>query len=214
MKRTERLMALAEHLRGRRSGVTAEQLADRFGVTMRTMYRDLESLREAQMPIHAERGRGGGYALDKGYTLPPVNFTAREAAILLTAGHWITTLRMLPFTGTLQSALDKVRAALSASAQREAQTLMKSLVFTGVPTLPVDPRVRAVLEQAWFERRWVHIVYVSSKSIETEHLVRLQTVLLERNETILHAVEKPSGDERPFRLHHIMRARLAPDADA
>ena len=73
MRRTERLFALAEHLRGRRTGVTAETLADRFGVTIRTIYRDLDALRETSMPIAAERGRGGGYALDKSYSLPPVN---------------------------------------------------------------------------------------------------------------------------------------------
>ena len=80
MRRTERLLAIAEHLRARRTGVTAEDLAERFGVTVRTMYRDLASLREASLPIGAERGRGGGYALDRSYTLPPVNFSAREAA--------------------------------------------------------------------------------------------------------------------------------------
>ena len=57
----ERLFALAEYLRGRRTGVTAEQLAERFGVTVRTMYRDLDALRAADMPLGAERGRGGGY---------------------------------------------------------------------------------------------------------------------------------------------------------
>jgi predicted DNA-binding transcriptional regulator YafY len=65
MQRTQRLFALAEYLRGRRTGVTAEALAERFGVTVRTIYRDLDALREASMPLAAERGRGGGYALDR-----------------------------------------------------------------------------------------------------------------------------------------------------
>src|ERR687890_1918691 len=101
MQRTERLFALAEYLRGRRTGVTAEALAERFGVTLRTIYRDLDALRAASLPLGAERGRGGGYALDRSYTLPPVNFTAREAATLLLAGRWVTELRLLPFTDTL-----------------------------------------------------------------------------------------------------------------
>src|SRR3954451_21569821 len=86
MSRTERLFALAEYLRGRRTGVTAETLAERFGVTVRTIYRDLDALRAASLPIGAERGRGGGYALDRNYTLPPVNFTAREAALVIALG--------------------------------------------------------------------------------------------------------------------------------
>src|ERR1043165_5779290 len=119
MRRTERLFALAEYLRGRRTGVTAEALAERFGVTVRTMYRDLDALRAASLPLGAERGRGGGYALDRSYSLPPGNFTARDAALLVALGRLPLDMRLLPFAETLESALDKVRAALSTSAQRE-----------------------------------------------------------------------------------------------
>src|SRR5262249_46344131 len=82
VRRKSRLFAIAEYLRGRRTGTTAAEIADRFGVTLRTVYRDLEALRDAALPLRADRGRGGGYALDRAYTLPPVNFTAREAAVL------------------------------------------------------------------------------------------------------------------------------------
>src|SRR6516165_10606078 len=108
MRRKSRLFALAEYLRGRRTGVTAEQLAERFGVTVRTIYRDLDALRDASLPVQAERGPGGGYALDRSYTLPPVNFTAREAALLVAIGQWATEMRLLPFADTLNSGLDKV----------------------------------------------------------------------------------------------------------
>src|SRR5215470_13775557 len=119
MKKRSRLFALAEALRARRTGVTAEALAERFGVTVRTIYRDLDALRAASMPVGAERGRGGGYALDRSYSLPPVNFTAREAALLVALGKFAIDMRLLPFTETMESALDKVRSALSMSAQRE-----------------------------------------------------------------------------------------------
>src|SRR5688572_19574702 len=101
MRRTERLFAIAEYLRGRRTGVTAELLAERFGVTLRTMYRDLSSLRAADLPLEAERGRGGGYALERSYTLPPVNFTPREAALLVAAGRHAIEMRTIPFVDTL-----------------------------------------------------------------------------------------------------------------
>jgi predicted DNA-binding transcriptional regulator YafY len=83
MTRTERLFALAEHLRARRTGITAGELAQRFDVTVRTIHRDLTALRAANLPVSSERGRGGGFALDAHYTLPPVNISAREAASLL-----------------------------------------------------------------------------------------------------------------------------------
>src|ERR1700733_15033203 len=102
MRRKSRLFAVAEYLRGRRTGVTAEQLAERFGVTIRTIYRDLDALRDAALPLHADRGRGGGYALDRSYSLPPVNFTAREAALLVAVCRHAIEMRLLPFTDTLE----------------------------------------------------------------------------------------------------------------
>src|SRR5450631_4091061 len=132
MKRTERLFALAEYLRGRRSGVTAETIAERFGITVRTAYRDLTSLRDASLPLVADRGRGGGYALDKSYSLPPVNFNAREAAVLISAGAWLEQMRVLPFSATLGSAIDKFRSTLERSAQRELATSLPSPAYVGV----------------------------------------------------------------------------------
>lgn len=68
VNRRARLVAIVEFMRGRRSGVTAERLSERFGVTVRTIYRDLDTLREGTLPVKADRGRGGGYALDRHYT--------------------------------------------------------------------------------------------------------------------------------------------------
>ena len=104
MRRKSRLFALAEVLRARRTGVTAAQLADRFGVTLRTIYRDLEALQDAGMPIKADRGRGGGYALDKNYQLPPINFTAREAALLVVLARMAVEQRLLPFDAAITRA--------------------------------------------------------------------------------------------------------------
>ncbi|HLL25188.1 MAG TPA: HTH domain-containing protein, partial [Kofleriaceae bacterium] len=113
MRRKSRMFAIAEALRARRTGVTAQQLADRFGVTLRTIYRDLDALQDAGMPIKADRGRGGGYALDKNYQLPPVNFTAREAALLVALARLATEQRLVPFPNAVERAADKVKSALS-----------------------------------------------------------------------------------------------------
>src|SRR5512140_3360800 len=101
MQRTARLFAITEYLRGRRTGVTAEALAERFGVTVRTIYRDLDALRDGELPVRAERGRGGGFALDRAYTLPPLNLSAREAAVLVVLGSYARRLRLIPFEDTL-----------------------------------------------------------------------------------------------------------------
>ncbi len=211
MRRTERLFALAEHLRGRRHGVTAKQLAARFGVTLRTIYRDLDSLRSAELPVRAERGRGGGFALDRHYSLPPVNFTAREAAILIAAGRWLGEQRRIPFTRTLASALDKVQAALSASAQRELTEQLKSLVFVGVPAAGSTPEVRDALEQAWFERQPLFIRYRGARNITSERTVIVRQVVMERSVTLLNCDDLDKGQPRQFRLDRIEAARVVSD---
>lgn len=211
MRRTQRLFALAEYLRGRRTGVTAEALAERFEVTVRTIYRDLDALRAASMPIGAERGRGGGYALDRTYSLPPVNFTAREAALLIALGRFAKDTRLLPFTETLESALDKVRAALSTSAQRELLSRLSELTFLGVPALPSDKAVRAALERAWFERQPLRITYVDRSHVETSRRVRIESIVMDRHETRIDATDLDDGERRQFRLDRIARARLEPE---
>lgn len=208
MQRTERLFALAEYLRGRRTGVTAEALAERFEVTVRTIYRDLDSLRAAALPLASERGRGGGYALDKNYSLPPVNFTAREAALLVALGRFAIDMRLLPFSDTLESALDKVRAALSISAQRDLLARLKELSFSGVPALPSRKGVRAAIERAWFEQQPLFITYVDSSSVESRRRIRICGVHMERHETLLDAADLDSGERRPFRLDRITRAEV------
>ncbi|MDP9149590.1 MAG: HTH domain-containing protein [Myxococcota bacterium] len=210
MRRTERLFALAEYLRGRRTGVTAEVLAERFGVTVRTMYRDLDSLRAAAMPVSAERGRGGGYALDRAYSLPPVNFTPREAALLVALGRFAIDMRLLPFTDALDSALDKVRSALSVSGQRELLARLKELSFHGVPSLPSKKPVRAAIERAWFDQLALRITYVDGNFVQTTRDVRIQSVIMDRHETRIDAADCQSGERRHFRLDRIKHAEVLP----
>jgi predicted DNA-binding transcriptional regulator YafY len=208
MRRTERLFALAEYLRGRRTGVTAETLAERFGVTVRTVYRDLDALRAASMPVAAERGRGGGYALDRSYSLPPVNFTAREAALLVALGRFAIDMRLLPFTESLSGALDKVRAALSTSAQRELLARLDELSFHGVPALPSKPAVRAAIERAWFEQQPLRVTYVDGNFIETTRSVKIHSVLMDRHETRIDVVDLDDGERRRLRLDRIAVAEV------
>jgi predicted DNA-binding transcriptional regulator YafY len=206
MRRKSRLFALAEHLRGRRTGVTADQLAERFGVTVRTIYRDLDSLRDAAVPIQSERGPGGGYSLDRGYTLPPINFTPREAALLVVLGRFATETRLVPFVDALEGALSKVRGALSAGEQREVLAHAEKLAFAGIPVLPSRPAVRRAIERAWFERRAVRVLYRRADGSSGERAVHVVRVLMERTMTLLECEDVDTRESRRLRLDRIDRA--------
>lgn len=208
MNRKSRLFALAEALRARRTGVTAEQLAERFGVTIRTIYRDLATLQDGGLPLRADRGRGGGYALDKSYQLPPINLTAREAALVCALGRMADEQRLIPFTETLGSALDKIRGALSTSAQRELLTLLGQLQIVGVPSLPVPPAVRRALETAWFEDRPLRLEYRKGDHLTSRRLVRIRNLVFDRAVTLLNCVDLELGEDRQFRLDRVVSARV------
>jgi predicted DNA-binding transcriptional regulator YafY len=208
MRRQSRLFALTEFLRGRRTGVTAEQLAERFGVTVRTIYRDLDALREASLPLAAERGPGGGYALDRAYTLPPVNFTPREAALLVMLGRFAVEARLVPFVDTLEMAVSKVRGALSAAQQREVLALAGKLVFAAVPNLPTPAKIRRAIERAWFEQAAVRVRYRRNDGTTGQRTVRIESVFMERAMTLLECEDVDTRERRNLRLDRIEAAHL------
>lgn len=214
MRKKSRLFALAEALRGRRTGVTAQQLADRFGVTIRTIYRDLDALQDAGLPLRADRGRGGGYALDKAYQLPPINLTAREGALLVALGKMALDQRLLPFITSLESALDKVRGALTTSAQRELLRLVDQLQIVGVPALPIADAVRTAVETAWFEDRplCLHYRKVAYDPPVKRH-VRIRSLVFDRQVTLLNCIDLDSGEDRQFRLERVDKAEVLDDWD-
>jgi len=103
-------------------GTTADQIADRLGITSRAARRYIAILREAGVPVESARGRYGGYRLGRGMRLPPVVFTQDEALGLV-----MTVLESHPAaTGTgelASSALAKVIRALPENIGRQAAVL-------------------------------------------------------------------------------------------
>jgi predicted DNA-binding transcriptional regulator YafY len=206
MRRQARLFAITEFLRARKTGVTASVLAERFGVTLRTIYRDLDLLRSADLPLHAEQGRGGGYALDRHYSLPPINLSAREAAVMVAVCTQAIQMRLVPFAQSLQQSLDKIRGALSASTQRELLTLLNELKFVGVPAAPALPAVRKAVEEAWFAQRAVKVRYRKADGALSTRTVKIESIVMERSLTLLNCVDVDSAERRQYRLDRLESA--------
>jgi predicted DNA-binding transcriptional regulator YafY len=137
-----------------------------------------------------------------------VNFTAREAALLVALCRLAVEQRLMPFSTAIERAADKVRAALSTSAQRELLGLVGELAFVGVPSLPVKPSVRAAIETAWFEARPLRIVYQKSAWQLSPRQVRLRGLVFDRAHTLLNCVDLESGQDRQFRLDRVHSATV------
>ncbi|UEG53607.1 YafY family transcriptional regulator [Mucilaginibacter daejeonensis] len=109
MNRIDRISAILIHLQSRRL-VKAQAIADRFGISLRTVYRDIRTLEEAGVPIIGEAGVG--YSLADGYRLPPVAFTLEEAMAFITAEKLVEKLTDDTNSSSYRSAMYKVRAVL------------------------------------------------------------------------------------------------------
>jgi predicted DNA-binding transcriptional regulator YafY len=157
MNRTDRLYALVEELRAtapRARG--AQRLAERFEVSVRTIQRDILALQEAGVPIWATPGPGGGYTIDPGHTLPPLNFSPSEAAAIALA---MARSGPMPFDGAARTALHKVVAAMSATGRTGAVDLLARIhLLHAKQELSDAPMLRAV-EHALLERRVVRLDY-------------------------------------------------------
>src|ERR1700722_11514041 len=86
-KRISRLIAILTQLQTKRI-LTSTTLAEKFGVSIRTIYRDIKALEHAGVPIFTEEGEG--YSLMDGYRIPPVMFTESEASALVTAEQLVS----------------------------------------------------------------------------------------------------------------------------
>jgi len=109
MNRFDRVSAILVMLQTKR-WVTANEISERFGVSKRTIYRDLLTLQEAGIPIGAEASKG--YFIVDGFHLPPVMFTPDEAASLLLGGKLIEKMADQSVGLDFKSALEKIRSIL------------------------------------------------------------------------------------------------------
>ena len=99
----------------------AEEIADRFGMSLRTVYRDVKALMEAGVPIGSEAGKG--YFIVDGYHLPPVMFTQDEANSMMLAGKLVEKIADKSVRSAFDSALYKIKSVLNEADKDSLETL-------------------------------------------------------------------------------------------
>lgn len=212
MNRTDRLVAMVLFLQGRRV-VRAEDLAARFEINIRTVYRDIAALGEAGVPIAGEAGVG--YCLMKGYQLPPVMFTAEEASAFFVGGELVKQFTDASLQAPMASALDKLRAVLPRDSQDHVEKLVSRTIVRG--------RMGQKTAEA-AAQRWMVTV---QQGVVLRRVLRMSYRGLERDEDTQRDVE-PLGvvfyggawslvgwcrlrkDIRHFRVDRIQRLELLP----
>lgn len=212
MNRVDRLVAIALHLQSRRV-VRAEDLAAHFEISVRTIYRDLDALGEAGVPIVGEAGVG--YSLVKGYHLPPVMFTAEEASALFFGEKLVEQFTDASLRKQMESALLKIRSVLPRDRQDyldrlERTTAVVSCQTQNVPRLASEALIP--LQRALAERRVLLLDYLGGQRREvTKRAVEPLALIFYAENWHLIAYCRLRQDVRDFRTDRILK--LEPRAE-
>ena len=155
MNKTDRLLAIVLKLQS--SGeLRAEDLAKFFETSKRTIYRDLQALSEAGVPLIAIPGRG--YSLVEGYFLPPLSFSSEEAVMLLLGGEFVAQNFDAHYQTVARSATLKIEGVLPEKIRSEVQELQNSIRFITIPATD-NPTLLKELRRAVIESRTITFKY-------------------------------------------------------
>jgi predicted DNA-binding transcriptional regulator YafY len=120
MNRVDRLLGIVTMLQSKKY-VSAEKLSERFGISVRTIYRDVRALDEIGVPVSFENNKG--YFIVEGYFLPPVSFTEEEANALILLASLADRFADVSVAKNTENALEKVRAVLRSREKESASQL-------------------------------------------------------------------------------------------
>ena len=214
---TERVLTLLGLLQ-QRPMWTGPELADRLGVTPRTVRRDVERLRALGYPVHACQGVGGGYRLGAGQDLPPLLLDDREAiatavALLVGAGRAVADDAGL-------RALTKLDRVLPLRLRHEVRALAGSVESFGTGREPVDSEALMTLARACRDEVEAGFDYPSAGRVRRRRVEPYRLVASDRRWYLL-AFDLDRDDWRSFRVDRMaavaartwrFRPRPAPDA--
>lgn len=125
--RLARLTAIVTQLQTKRI-LTSTELAAKFSVSVRTIYRDIRALEQAGVPVVTEEGRG--YSLMEHYRLPPIMFSEAEANALILAEQLVLKNKDASFIKNYSEAIDKIKAVLGSNVKDKANLLMDRTRFS------------------------------------------------------------------------------------
>ena len=197
MNRIDRVTAILIQLQSKRV-VKAQDIADRFKISLRTVYRDVRALEAAGVPVIGEAGVG--YSLMEGYRLPPVMFTRDEATAFLTAEKFTDSFTDEQF----KSAMYKVRAVLRSSEKESLEELDDRIEVVHTPHSDERSNVLQRILKSITEKEVLHIEYTTQAGRDTtKRDVEPVGVLYIGNKWHLIAWCRLRNDYRDFRTDRI-----------
>jgi predicted DNA-binding transcriptional regulator YafY len=166
MSRAQRLLELVQILRRHRFPVAGTSLADELGISLRSVYRDIETLKAQGAHIDGEPGVG--YILRPGFMLPPLMFSEEEIEALVLGGRWVAAQTDEPLGKAARNALSKIAAVLPADLQRSLET--SSLLVPAQRAPAGDTELPTIREAIRTERK-LRITYSDEQDNRTSRTI-------------------------------------------
>ena len=207
MNRIDRLFAILLTLQHKRR-VCAQDLADQFEISKRTIYRDMSALNQMGIPITAMPGEG--FELVEGYYIPPLMFTENEAVAMILGSRLLTQQAAGSLTQSAHQALAKITVALPDYVREKAEALTNVIGFiTPQEKFDLDDPQLLTLQRAIQEKRVIHIRYHAYQKDEvTERDVEPHQLFYSDGIWYLEGYCRWRKDIRAFRLSRVQKLEL------
>jgi len=203
-KRLSRLTAILTQLQTKRL-LTSTELANKFSISVRTIYRDIRALEQAGVPIITEEGKG--YTLMEGYKIPPVMFTEAQANALITAEQLVLKNKDTSFIKDYSEAIEKIKAVLRYSQKDKVNLLSERTRFNQNLTRERNSDNLSELQFALTNFCLTKIDYVNADEKLTSRIIE-PFALLSTENWLLVAYCQLREEFRFFRLDRIKKLQV------
>jgi predicted DNA-binding transcriptional regulator YafY len=204
-KRLSRLTAILTQFQTKRL-ITATSLAEKFGVSVRTIYRDIKALEQAGVPILTEDGKG--YTLMEGYRIPPVMFTENQANALILAEQLVLKNKDASFVKDYSEAIDKIKAVLKYGMKDKVNFLAERTLFDQNNSKTRNSNNVSDLQFSLTNFYVTRIEYTNETSDSTSRLIEPFALLSSKENWILLAWCRFRNAFHYFRLDRIQKLEV------
>ncbi|CAL2055755.1 YafY family protein [Tenacibaculum sp. 190524A05c] len=198
--RISRLTAILTQLQAKKI-VTATELAAKYNVSVRTIYRDIRTLEASGIPVFTEEGKG--YSLMEGYNLPPVMFSEEEANALITAEHLISKNKDKSLVENYQSAITKIKSVFRSSQKEKIDLLSERIAFRYNPKNEITSTNLAKIQSAITNFQLTQIAYNSIGGEFTKRVIEPFALYSTNENWLLVAYCRLRKNFRVFRIDYI-----------
>ncbi|MEO6611878.1 MAG: YafY family protein [Chitinophagaceae bacterium] len=204
MNRIDRLLGILTLLQSKKY-VTAEKIAGKFSISIRTVYRDIKALVELGIPVSFESPRG--YFVVQGYFLPPVSFSSEEANALLLTESLVYGFADKSIQNHYSNALNKIKAVMRSTQKENLDKLTGSIRLQMHPNLTLDFEYMSLLQNSIVAKTILEIEYKDNKEQVTSRQLEPVGLIFYAFNWHLIGWCHTRKDYRDFKIARITRLR-------